>query len=233
MENTEVTDKKPFSINTTTRQFSARLTAADAAYFNENLLQLIPEESDPRAVTGADILMHLVSKTLEKVKIQKESQPSDLAKIHELETDLNSYKAIQTENAKNAEQLQKAIELLTDERDNYAALIGVKSKKIEDLQQQLEEKEGNVNDVLTKLEKETAPKPYRVVIDLTPGQFAVTEAFRAKLSEAIKRQITIPEMLFDLFWRYVKEQKTRIAFPFFYTPKQIQNIQDTANGLCD
>jgi predicted RNase H-like nuclease (RuvC/YqgF family) len=205
-------------------QFSCRLPQTDVDFLNENIHHLLPAINE---VKNRDVFMHMAESCISKKAASH--HPEDLQLIETLQAELKKYQAIQAENARNAQALSEQIEFLQREstitEEKISMLendISLKNETIAVLSQQVDELASEIDPLRSRVL--SIENPTKVIIDLTPGQYHVTEIYRQKVSEAAKTEVTIPEMLFDLFWKYVTQQKTQIAFPFFLNNAQIKKI---------
>lgn len=94
---------------------------------------------------------------------------------------------------------------LQEENENLKAEIQAKAERIETLHKRLIPENS-------------------IVLELTPAEISVIEAFRQGLEKRFKKPVQVDRMVFDLFWRYISEQKTQIAFPFVLSTREISNI---------
>lgn len=201
--------------------FTVRLSDSDFEFVNENIGEFIID-IEPENLNNRNVFMKIFNLSISKNQGSKKSLPGDLEKISVLEYEkaslLNKLDKIESEKEAETELLRKRITELTTEKTDL-------EEKQSELLSRLNELSGITTEYRDKLENLQDEK--KVIIELSPSEFAVTEAFRMKLQQEIKKPVTTGQMLFDLFWKYVTRQDTQIAFPFYLSRQKIkQLIQD-------
>lgn len=229
------------------QQIGARMNPDEVSFFNEHLAELLPEPDGrnidfEKEITMRQILLHWINIILGKVELTKKSLPADVEKILVLETELESYKAIQIENGKNAEKLQAEIDRLTELCSNQATKLQELDKRnifLNGENIRLQAKVQTLENAGSETEnqlKQFTENPTTIVINLDENQLVVAESYRIALSEYVKKDVTKGEMFFDLFWKYVSEQNTEIAFPFFFSKRELRSFLEgkiTSNLLAN
>ncbi|MCF8359236.1 MAG: hypothetical protein K9H26_10785 [Prolixibacteraceae bacterium] len=204
--------EKKFLVNT---QFSTRITKEEAEFINENIIDLLPDNIDEADVNNRIFLINLVNRTLTKVGETKKSLPGDLKKIQELEEKITA--------------LEKQIKESKELNESFAGTAEELNFKIVELSEKIKNKDSEISSLETALENALHEKgkfedPSMIIIRPTAAEREVTEMYAKKLSELLKKPVTIGKMIFSLFWKYVYYQYTEIDFPFFYTRKQIDQV---------
>lgn len=208
-----------------TGQLSVRVDEPVRNMVNDHIHDFIPDDVPEDELSKKHILQELVKKAISRSVNAKE--------LERLEKENAEYKRMQHSNnlefQKQGDKLEKLMADLSEiqeEVNEQEETIAEKDREIERLKDELSDLQDKLSNEASTAHNlnETLNDPRLVKIRLSPAEFEVVELFRSKLSDKIGQPVTIAQMLFDLFWKYVREQKTRIAFPFFLTRTQIDKI---------
>ena len=216
-------------------QLGGRLTQVEVDFLNEHLSDLLPEVNGKEIDFDKELTMRMVlldwaNRLINKAAANKKSLPADIETIKTLEKlvfelteTVNSLQ--ETANSENPELslLQKRVNELIEANRKYHETNQELVENNQALQLQNLELQQGVETTTSKV-KEYTDNPRRIIIDLTKGQYVVTEAIRQRVEKDTRQPLGTGQMLFDLFWRYVRERKTQIAFPFYFTKDQIDKI---------
>ncbi len=203
--------------------FTIRLTDDDFLFVNDNLSDII-QEIEADTLNNRNVFMKIFNKALSNIQVKK-SLPADIEKIKQLEAKLQS-------NETDIESLDNLNKKLQSDIEEYNSILRELRNENNNLLAENEKLENKFAEMETKYYQEYSKvssftRPNLVTIELTEAELAVTNAFREKLETDIKKPVTIGQMLFDLFWKYVTKQDTQIAFPFYLSKNSIKKlIQD-------
>jgi len=201
------------------QQFTARLTPEEVQHVNENMIDLLPENMEAADVTNRAFLLHLIEKSMTKVTALRTSLPSDIEKIQTLKKEIDDYKRIQDENRLNTERLIEENTELTSQNQKLERENRATKQELLSLSRSLElldSEKGKLSADLTK--------PGRIILDPPVLEKAVADEFISRLEKRLNKKITAGQMLWDLFWRYIKDQHAEIAFPFVMTRAEIKQL---------
>jgi hypothetical protein len=185
---------------------SFRPTIDDAKFLNENIHLLIPEDTEEVNLTFREIFMYWAEKTASKIKLLKQSTKEDLDLIEKLNSELDSFKEIQLSNVQTIEKLNESNNSLSNE----LALLKAENDRLKEL----------LSEASSKITEND------VILNLTPLEIAVTNAIRSKTAEKRKKEVTIKDIIFSVFWLYHITQEWEYSkLPFILTKREIKEIE--------
>lgn len=193
-----------------------------AIRFKQDELEEI-NKSLPDFVVDIDgeVNTHSVFMSIWKRAISATNNRKQAQRVEELEKELEEYKALQIENGRNADSLIEKINEISAENEKLKEEKQQLENVLSEMDSRLELLGNDLNDKGRNLRYFNDPET--IVIRLSEQQLIVTTAFLMALREdSRKSEIEISEMLFDLFWKYIREQKTQIAFPFYFSNTEIK-----------
>lgn len=190
-------------------QVGIRYSDEETKFINDNLHLFINDVPDIDQPGAARRIMFHVFEIAVKSLTNSNATNENTEKLEKQVADLL---LIQDQNRLTIDTLSQQVEQLTNESnlsvENYGKTI---NETIESYEQKI---------------KNITENPQKLMIDLDGKTFTVLEAFRRKLSDYTKSEITMGAMVLDLFWKYIFNQDTQIAFPFFYRKSQIVKMME-------